>query len=164
APGAAAKFPASAPLSRRGKAGPWHSAQLLPEHDRPDTSRFKVQQTAEAFDYYIAAGDARSPQFHVHVDKPPQVERMVVSYTLPDYADRKTKKIDPSDGEISGIAGTRIEVSIRPSKPLQLAQLLPRGGRAIDLVPQDDGTWTTSFVLWAEGARPTAGGSSKHVQ
>src|SRR5205823_10947721 len=99
----------------------------------------------------------------VRVIRPPQVERMTVSYTLPDYADRKTQKIDPSDGEISGIAGTRVEVSVRPSKPLQTAQLLPRGARAIDLVPQDDGTWTTSFVLWAEGARPVAGISGKLV-
>src|SRR5262249_52167027 len=124
--------PASATLYRRSKAGTWQPSQMLPDDDHPDRFRFKVQQAAESFDYYIAAGDARSPQYHVHVAKRPQVERMIVSYTLPDYADRKTQKIDPSDGEISGIAGTRVEVSIRPSKPLQTAQLLLRGGPALD--------------------------------
>jgi hypothetical protein len=158
------EVPASATLHRRGKAGSWQLSQMLADDDRPDTFRFKVQQASEAFDYYIAAGDARSPQFHVRVDKPPQVERMTVAYTLPDYADRKTQTIDPSDGEISGIAGTRVTLSIRPSKPLQSAQLLPRAGRAIDLVPQDNGTWTTSFVVWAEEARPVAGISGRLVQ
>ncbi|HKB37962.1 MAG TPA: hypothetical protein VKD72_16060, partial [Gemmataceae bacterium] len=158
------EVPASATLYRRGKAGTWQLSQMLADDDHPDTFRFKVQQAAEAFDYYITAGDARSPQFHVHVDKPPQVERMTVASTLPDYADRKTQKIDPSDGEISGIAGTRVDVSVRPSKPLQNAQLLPRGGKALDLIPQNDGTWTTSFIVWAEEARPVAGISGRRIQ
>src|SRR5262249_17051257 len=142
----------------------WQVSQMLAEDDRPDTFRFKVQQAAESFDYYLTAGDARSTQFHVRVDKPPQVERMTVSYTLPDYAERKTRRIDPSDGEISGIAGTRVEVSIRPSKALQRAQLLPRDGQAINFVAQDDGTWSAAFVLWAEGAKSVAGISGRLVQ
>jgi hypothetical protein len=128
---------------------------MLPDESPADTFRFTVQQVHTSFDYYVEAGDARSARYRVEVVKPPRVERVRLTYTLPAYAGEKQRTVDPSDGDI---AGTRVDVQLKASKPLQTAVLKTRGGDKLSLAPRDDDrTWGVSFTLWGEGARLVPG-------
>ena len=139
----------------------WRSERMLAEA-RPDTFRFTLLRAYESFDYYVEAGDAHSPSFHVDVVKPPQVERVTLRYTLPSYAGQDARTVDPSDGDVAAIAGTRVDVQIKATKPLQTARLETRTGVKLDFAPRgDDRTWGASFTVWGENARPVAGLSGK---
>src|SRR5262249_20703445 len=155
------EVPGKATLYRRARGRDWQLSPLLKDDDKRSKFGYTVSEAREDFDYYIVAGDARSPQYHVQVVKPPRIERRTVAQTLPAYAHSTRKVIDPADGTISDLAGTRIDLSIRPSKSLQLAQLQSSSGEKIDLTPSEDGTWSTSFVLWSKDAREVPGLSGR---
>ena len=155
-------IPASAKLYRRSGKGAWQTSIMLPEESKADTFRFTVQQVHASFDYYVEAGDARSDRFQINAVKPPQIERVSLTYTLPSYAAARPRTVDPSDGDIAGIAGTRVDVQIKASKPLQTAVLQTRSGDKLPLsAREDDRTWGVSFTLWGEGARLVPGINGK---
>jgi hypothetical protein len=127
-----------------------HQAAVMP----PDKAAEKVFtslpiQANESFDYYIRAGDARSATYHVEVVKRPQVQRLALTYTLPAYTAREPRRIDESDGEITAIPGTRVDMTVTATKSLQEALLVFDGNEPLSLQKgTDDHTWLASFVLW----------------
>jgi hypothetical protein len=156
--------PATATLYRRG-GGAWQSTTLQPDKNAEDVFRFTVLQAAEPFDYYVAAGDGRSKQYHVEVVKRPQVEAINLTYTPPAYTGKPPQPVAASDGEISGLAGTRVAVELKASKPLHEASLKTQEGDVIALVRgADERTWAGTFAVWSDKAKMADGVAGHLVQ
>jgi hypothetical protein len=157
-------LPAAAQLHRRASKGTWQVSSMNADAAREDTFRFEIKQVAESFDYYITAGDGQSPTFRIEVVKPPRIERISVTYTLPPYTAQETRTIVDSDGEIAGPAGTSIRLELKTRKALQKATLTTKEGEIHDLVKQaDDQTWACSLVLWTREARLAAGINGRQI-
>jgi hypothetical protein len=150
-------IPARALLYRQTGSRPWADTELRPDPAEPNRFRFTVPAT-ESFNYYITANDGRSQQYHVEVVKRPQVEAVALTYTLPPYTGQPPRRAGSVDGEVSGIAGTKVAVELKATKPLQEASFKTQGGEVIELARgADESTWVGSFVLWSESAHPAEG-------
>jgi hypothetical protein len=158
-------IPAAAQLYRKAGKGTWQVSPMHADPVKDDTFHFEVKQAAESFDYYITAGDGRSPTFRIEVVKPPQIEKINVTYTLPPYTAQAARTVADSDGEIAGPAGTAIRLELKTSKALQKATLTTKEGEVHDLTKSgDDQTWACSFVIWTREARSTAGINGRQIQ
>ncbi len=149
------KIPAHATLYRRTAGGVWQTSDMLSE-GRDDTFRFEIKQAATSFEYYLTANDTRSESFKLEVIKPPQVARLSVLYTPPAYTGLPPRP--STEGDISGVAGTRVQLALQATSPLQSAALFVSSGEKIDLDPPGEGRdWTTSFTIWEPAAKVVPG-------
>jgi hypothetical protein len=150
------EIPATALLYRQ-VGDRWQSSVMQPDKSASDIFRVSVPQATESFRYYIAAGDGRSREHQVEVVKRPQIANLTVTYTPPPYTSLPPRRVAESDGELSGIAGTKVALELKASKPLQDSRLVPKEGELIVLEKgHDDLTWRASFLIWAKDIPPQA--------
>jgi hypothetical protein len=157
-------IPAGAQIHRKTARGGWQSSPMQPDPAKEDAFRFTVAQAAESFDYYVAAGDGRSPTFRIEVVKPPQVDRLTVTSRPPAYTAQPPRTAADSDGEIAGLAGTKVDFELKASKPLQKAILTTKEGDVLALQKRgDDATWGCAFVVWCKDAKLVPGTTGKLI-
>lgn len=143
-------IPSSAKLHRRTSEGAsWQSVAMQPDSTAADTFRFTVPQASESFEYFVTAGDGRSSKRRLQVVKRPQVENVGLVYKLPAYTAAKDRQLAKSDGEITGLPGTTVEVELKATKALKEATLSLEDGKVIALHQAGDArTWQGSLFLW----------------
>jgi hypothetical protein len=143
--------PATAQLLRRTGEQSWRHPEIM-QADRTSAERFRITlpQVSEPFDYLITAGDGQSKVHRVEVVKLPRIESLTVRYSPPAYTALPARQVTDGDGEISGIAGTVVNIEMVSTKPLREASLLTESGEIIPLSRgANDRTWQGSFVLWS---------------
>lgn len=150
--------PESARLHRRVAGGAWQVHEMTADPSGDGTFRHTLPQAVTSFEYYITAGDGRSPLFQVEVVRPPQVAKLSVVYSLPAYSRQPERRIDSGDGEIAAIAGTTVRLELTATKPLRSARLVTRGdarrgSETIELEKAGDGHAST-FVVWTTAGKP----------
>ena len=138
---------------------------MTPDSASEGVFRFTVPQAASSFDYFISAGDAKSQVFHIDVIKPPQIAKLAVVYTYPAYTGLLPKRIDSSDGEVLGVAGTTVKLELTATKPLREGKLVTRGDKhrpAVEIALEKEADhYTAAFVLWTPNAKPSADTAGK---
>jgi hypothetical protein len=123
-----------------------------------------LTQVSASFDYYISAGDGRSPTFRITTVPPPQVATIRRTYTFPAYTGWSERQVEGSDGEIKGgtgfktVAGTTVRLEVTATKPLLSAELKARrhglaDAEVIELGEGKGEKRACTFTLWTEGAR-----------
>ncbi len=149
--------PTKAKLQRRTVKGANISSDMEPTAEDDALFRFEIKQAAESFDYWIAAGDARTRTYRVNVVKAPRIESLVVNYERPSYTGDKPRQLPSPSGKIADLAGTRVTIEIKTSKPIQDAILKVENENDIMLDKDDDlRTLRASFVIWTAKAKQTA--------
>jgi hypothetical protein len=151
-----ASLPATAQLFRRGSDHSWRRPEVMPaDPQAPGTFRITVPQVTESFDYFIAAGDGQSRPYHIELVKRPRVEKLSLTYSLPAYTAQPPRHLADSDGGISGLCGTTVEMELKATKPLREASLITEAGEIVSLqAGEGTQTWHGSFVLWSRDAKP----------
>jgi hypothetical protein len=150
--------PASAQLHLRKSGGGWDRFDMQADQVGEGVFRFKVPAADRTFDYYVTAGDGRSPTFRVEVVQPPRIARLSVTTQPPAYTALPATPVEESDGKVVGLTGTRVDLQLKASKALQKAVLTTKEGDVLELQKQgDEQTWGCSFVLWSKEARPARG-------
>ncbi|MGE0608624.1 MAG: DUF4175 family protein, partial [Pirellulales bacterium] len=176
--------PRSAALFVRDDGGAWRNYTMQRAEATPGLFRFTMLEPANSFEYYVAAGDGRSEPFdasriskaragqlrraeaggirerYVEVVARPRVESIKISYTPPAYTGEVPRQVDDSEGEIVGVAGTRVDVEVVTTKPLQSGPARPAAAMVTDsseILPLVQGTdartWRATFTIHAEGAK-----------
>jgi hypothetical protein len=73
--------------------------------------------------YYVSAASVRSPTYALKVVDLPNVDRLELVYHYPDWT-ALPPKIQDGDGDISAIAGTRVELRAHTDAPLAAGELV----------------------------------------
>jgi hypothetical protein len=150
-------IPAAATLYHRADGGAWKD-DAMPAEGTAGAFRATLAHVIESFDYYVAAGDARSPVYRVEAVKPPRVESLTLTYTFPAYLGKLAEQVADSGGAVVAVAGTTVALELKASKPLIRAELRPVGVEPLALEKQgDDRTWSCTFVVWAANAHASPG-------
>jgi hypothetical protein len=148
----------------RSTGDPDRPLAMKPAGPAGDTFRALIPEVGTSFRYHITAGDDRSQGYEVEVVKRPRIESIALTAELPAYAEQSPRRTDRSDGEVSGIAGTRIAMELRATKPLREASLVTETGQVLKFAKTDDDScWRTSFVLWTDQAKTTAPPSGQTI-
>ena len=73
---------------------------------------------AQNFSYYLAAGDTRSPTFHVDVMPPPIINVERLEYEYPRYTGL-APRVEQFKGDIKASEGTRVTIHADTNQPIQ---------------------------------------------
>lgn len=127
---------------RFGESTDWESAPM--QAARTGGFEFTLYALREPLSYYVTSGGARSAVHRVEVVDLPRIERMRLTYVYPEWTGLQPT-VDESSRDIRAVAGTRVELEIQTSAPLDSPTLVVNGTQS---GLRSQGTLTTgSFVL-----------------
>ncbi len=91
---------------------------------------YSLREMVEPFRYRVRAGDFRSTWYRVDLIERPTVTSMAARHAYPPYTRLAPELVDPADGHLAALTGTRVTLTARTNKPLRTADLRPRRGTA----------------------------------
>ncbi len=94
---------------------------------------FNLERLREDLTYFVRAGKAKSPTFHVVVNKRPIVRTLQAELFFPRYTGLSPKILEENEGQITALRGTRVKFQIRANKPLKKAELVFKNQKALPL-------------------------------
>jgi hypothetical protein len=100
-------------------------------------------------EYFVLHDELQSDVFSVSLYAFPEVERIDLRYTYPAYTGLPPR-VEEDRGDIRGLKGARVGVSVTASGDLEEAALVLQSGRRLPLAPAGDGVYRTDLVLDAE--------------
>jgi len=106
---------------------------------------FTHKAVVESFAYSWRLGDGRSPEFRVTVVIPPQVRGIQARYEYPAYTHRPPDTA--SGGNLEGLPGTRVALSIVTNKPVARGALLLDLAREVPLAALAATTQTAALDI-----------------
>ncbi len=101
----------------------WERADMSPAGG--DASGFVLVAVTEPVEYYVSAGSLNSARFRVDVADLPAVETLALDVTWPEWTG-----VSPTrqfEGDVAGVAGTRVAVEAAADLPLTGAHLVRDG-------------------------------------
>jgi hypothetical protein len=108
---------------------------------------FDLDEEAE---YFVQAGNVRSPLFHISVEDLPYVERLELQYHFPAYTGLAPRTIDDG-GDIAVLRGTVVHVRAVPTIPTSGGQLVEDGERVSSLTVEEEGSLLGEFRVDRRG-------------
>jgi hypothetical protein len=115
---ASGAIPARAVLVMRDAAG----AARYEMRFAGDAFVFSLEDLRRPLAYSVEAGDAASAEYRVEVLDRPRLAQMTVEYRFPAYLERPPERVDPADGNLAAVEGTRAIVRGRANRPLRAAE------------------------------------------
>ena len=90
-----------------------------------DTAKFAYdfREVKKSFDYWVAAGEVKSPVYTITAVDKPRVIDIKLTYTYPSYTGLQPLVVDENDGNISAIKGTRVKIEASVNKAVVAALL-----------------------------------------
>ena len=124
----------------------WERADMSPAGG--DASEFVLVAVTEPVEYYVSAGSLNSARFRVDVADLPAVETLALDVTWPEWTG-----VSPTrqfEGDVAGVAGTRVAVEAAADLPLTGAHLVRDGvARAMEVAGR---VGTAGFEIDRAGA------------
>lgn len=90
-----------------------------------DASEFVLVAVTEPVEYYVSAGSLNSERFRVDVADLPVVETLALDVTWPEWTGVATRR--QFEGDVAGVAGTRVAVEAAADLPFAGAHLVRDG-------------------------------------
>ncbi|HEX4051812.1 MAG TPA: hypothetical protein VHY19_13130 [Steroidobacteraceae bacterium] len=115
--------PAHAQLHARVGAGPWQQIDMAREDHAFSFTFFSMRAPVS---YYVSAAGVRSPAYTLSVVAVPGLERLRLVYHYPDWT-HLPERVQEGNGDISAIAGTRVQIQVHASVALKAAELVLDG-------------------------------------
>ena len=90
-----------------------------------DTTKFAYdfREVKKSFDYWVSAGEVKSPVYTITAVDKPRVIDIKLTYTYPSYTGLQPLVVDENDGNISAIKGTRVKIEASVNKTVVAASL-----------------------------------------
>ena len=121
----------------------WEVATMVPG-DGAD-HEFVVVAVMETLDYFVSAGGVRSDRYRIEVADVPVVEGIDVTLDFPAWTRLDPRRQD--HGDVAGVGGTRVTVTVSAEPALVDGELVVDGERR-----PLDGADAGSFVIEADGS------------
>ena len=117
--------------------------------ESPGRFEYEHPSVTESFDFQLVEegngffSNYHSPLYSVRVLKRPEVEKLTITRTPPEYTGLGTQRIEGDLGELAVPVGSLLRIEGRSNKPLKRA-VLETEGRKIVLQPDPDDPWVFS--------------------
>ena len=125
----------------------------LPMQPQPGTPNFQFLFAGlpEGVEYYVEAGELRSPHFHIRVTDVPAVKQIRVTYRYPPWTGIPSST-DDHGGDLHAIEGTDADLAITMDRPLANGVLVLDDDRQIQLRAGANNSYTGTIHLEKDGA------------
>jgi hypothetical protein len=125
----------------------------LPMEPQPGTSNFQFLFAGlpEGVEYYVEAGELRSPHFHIQVTDVPAVKQIRVTYRYPSWTGIPSAT-DDHGGDLHAMEGTDADLEITMDRPLTNGVLVLDDDHQIQLGAGSNNLYTGTIHLAKDGA------------
>ncbi len=103
--------PKQAFVHARFDKGDWQQVPMTTTKDGFEFTFFSVRESLE---YFVAAGETRSPTYQVDVVDVPDLEHFALTLNYPEWTGKESETQDPG-GDVQAIGGTQVEVTVMSS-------------------------------------------------
>ena len=103
---------------------------------------FTLYALREPLSYYVVSQGAKSSEHHIYVADVPRIEKMRLTYNYPSWTGLP-KEVDESIRDIQAVAGTKVDVEVQTTAPLE-SPTLKVNDKASDL--NKDGNWSRGTI------------------
>ncbi|MEJ2109100.1 MAG: hypothetical protein P8Z37_04140, partial [Acidobacteriota bacterium] len=114
------------------------------------TFRYLLVDVQASQHYYVESQGVRSPEYSMDVINQAHVQQIDLTYHFPAYTGMPPQTVD-DEGDISALKGTKLDLRIKLSDPVQSSSLVFDDLSKIDLNAAETGEYTGSFVLQRPG-------------
>src|SRR3984885_4633472 len=128
----------------------WDQLPMQPQAGTPNF-QFLFAGLPEGVEYYVEAGELRSPHFHIRVTDVPAVKQIRVTYRFPAWTGIPSST-DDHGGDLHAIEGTDADLAITMDRPLANGILMLDDDRQIQLHPGANNSYTGTIHLEKDGA------------
>jgi hypothetical protein len=126
------RFPDEAAVYYKFAGGIWQKSEIDLTRINRQTSSFgdsllfyiTVKQVRRSIDYYVKAGRIITPVEHLDVVDRPRVTGIKLSLFYPQYTGLPPAVIDESEGSVSAVIGTRVNMRIETNVPVGVAEMV----------------------------------------
>jgi hypothetical protein len=145
-------FPEQVEVVYRFAEGRWQSEKIRVNHTAnlaaADTCGFvmTLKQVRRSFDYYVAAGELRSPTYKVDVVDRPRVTRLKITVTYPAYTKLQSLTLGENTGSFAALVGSRAEVDMEANRDIVRAELIASDS-SVTPVPFEGSRGKTGFAV-----------------
>jgi hypothetical protein len=119
--------------------------------DGDDDFSWTFDKVPASFTYRVSAGGRSSEEYRVTLLHAPRVRRIDLRYEFPAYT-RLASRTEEDGGDIYAPAGSRVQVTVHGSKPLDETALVLSDGRRIELRSTRDSTAEGALTVSEDGA------------
>ena len=136
-------------MIRTAPGDPFELVPLAPSDD-PEVFEgllFRIERQTE---YYVESNGVKSPTFSMSVLDLPTVERLVLEYHFPAYANLPPRTMDPG-GDIAVLKGTEVQVRVTPTMTTPGGRVRLNESESAALTTEPDGTLAGSFTVEGQG-------------
>ncbi len=129
--------------------GDWRSADMNSATEAGGFERFLFNVEAST-EYYVVADELRSPVYQLEVVDPPRVARIDLTYHYPAYTGRAPHTVEDG-GDVTALRGSRVELTITPSRDVVEGTLVIDDTRSIPLRLNSDSTLAGALEIERDG-------------
>lgn len=137
-------FPDNVIIHYRYADGRWQSEEIGIEPQRKfgvpteavftDTVAFgmTLKQVRRSFDYYIEAGQLKTPTYAINIVERPRVAALRLSISYPDYSRQEDTYVYENNGSFAALVGSRVHLEIESNRNIEnAAMILPDSSRIL---------------------------------
>jgi hypothetical protein len=128
----------------------WDQLPMQPQAGTPNF-QFLFAGLPEGVEYYVEAGELRSPHFHIRVTDVPAVKQIRVTYRFPSWTGIPTST-DDHGGDLHAIEGTDADLEITMDRPLTNGVLVLDDDHQVQLRAGANNLYTGTIHLEKDGA------------
>lgn len=123
------------------------SISLVAHGQEPIEFSHRMRSVEEPFAYRFRAGDGQTEWFNVEVADRPEIDKIQLTITPPEYTKRESKSFDKLPQRVSAIEHSEMELAIRPDRPVTTVELKMADDKSVKLTADADGwyRWKTQL-------------------
>ncbi len=106
----------------------------------------QFENIQESIGYFVELGERRSDEYNISLYEFPKVLNIDLSYKYPSYTGIPGRR-DESTGDIRGLAGTEVTLSIQTSGTVEEGLMEIMQGDNIELKKEDDNLYSAKLIL-----------------
>ena len=85
---------------------------------------YQFKEVKRSFEYYAEEKGVESEHYRITVVDKPRVVGLKLTFNYPRYTRLKTQVVDENDGNITAIAGTKVQIEVRSNKELETGEIV----------------------------------------
>ncbi len=140
-------------LIYRFSGGTWQKVKLVREPYLEGESRkfyYELSKITHRVDYLVKWKDLRTQAYSISVIILPEVGDISVKYVYPSYTELPELEVEKTNGDLEGILGTQVQMSLKANKPMREGYIVTDDGKRIPLKIERDLYLKGSLVLTGE--------------
>ncbi len=136
-----------ATLTLQSDAGREETIPLVARGEPPVRFAYGVEAIEEPLKYRLRAGDGQTPWHRIDVASRPELGDVLIRVTPPEYTGEVPSAYPELSRQISALAGSRLEIALRPKAPVKSCHLRLDDDRSANLLRDDEGWYRWTSIL-----------------